>query len=124
MKRIKGMTNNNNAEERMEFNDDMVEKIISHMALKSGVWREIQLRANTSISLSFYCPPVYWHNYLYWIKSDSSILGFDTKKEESILIDRPQFVDQFDLNYDFNEPKSKTKEVNSTLPARDAFRRG
>ncbi|KAG5598586.1 hypothetical protein H5410_029956 [Solanum commersonii] len=147
MKRIKGMTNNNKAEERMEFNDDMVEKIISHMPLKfaiqckvlskkyeavdypspdtyklvtitklvenfncfykfhvlssdrSGVWREIQLRANTSISLSFYCPPIYWHNYLYWLRSDNSILGFDTKREESILIDRPQFVDQFDLNY-------------------------
>ncbi|KAK4717750.1 hypothetical protein R3W88_016088 [Solanum pinnatisectum] len=31
------MTNNNKAEERMEFNDDMVEKIISHMPLKFAI---------------------------------------------------------------------------------------
>jgi len=34
IKRIKGMTNNNRAEEHMEFDDDMVGKIISHLPLK------------------------------------------------------------------------------------------
>ncbi|KAG5598585.1 hypothetical protein H5410_029955 [Solanum commersonii] len=44
---------------------------------RSGVWCEIQLRANTSISLSFYC----------------------LLREEAIQIVRPQFIDHFDLNY-------------------------
>ncbi|KAG5598591.1 hypothetical protein H5410_029961 [Solanum commersonii] len=37
MKQIKGMTNNNRAEENMEFDNDMVEKIISHLPLKFAI---------------------------------------------------------------------------------------
>ncbi|PHT53632.1 hypothetical protein CQW23_08094 [Capsicum baccatum] len=65
---------------------------------RPGLWREIQLTANTSISLSFGSPPVYWRNSLHWLRSDGSVLAFDTKKEEAMLIDRPWFLDHYDVN--------------------------
>ncbi|WMV21158.1 hypothetical protein MTR67_014543 [Solanum verrucosum] len=63
------------------------------------LWREIQLRTNTFISLSYGSPFVYWRNSLYWLKHDDSVLAFDTKREEAILIDRPEFIDDFDQSY-------------------------
>ncbi|KAH0702777.1 hypothetical protein KY285_017055 [Solanum tuberosum] len=65
---------------------------------RSGLWREIQLRTNTFISFSdnLY---VYWRNSLYWLRSDGIVLAFDTKKEEAILIDRPEFIDHYVLSY-------------------------
>lgn len=38
-----------------------------------------------------FSPPVYWCHY--WLITNSSVLAFDTKKEEAILIDHPAFVD-------------------------------
>ncbi|WMV21062.1 hypothetical protein MTR67_014447 [Solanum verrucosum] len=65
---------------------------------QSGLWREIQLRTNTFISFSDN-PSVYWRDSLYWLRSDGSVLAFDTKKEEAILIDRPEFIDHYVLSY-------------------------
>ncbi|PHU23512.1 hypothetical protein BC332_08619 [Capsicum chinense] len=65
---------------------------------RPGLWREIQLTTNTSISLSFGSPTVYWRNSLHWLRSDGSVLAFDTKKEEAMLIDRPWFLDHYDVN--------------------------
>ncbi|KAK4735045.1 hypothetical protein R3W88_009306 [Solanum pinnatisectum] len=64
-----------------------------------GLWREIQLRTNTFISLSYGSPSVYWRDSLYWLRHDGSVLAFDTKREEAILIDRPEFIDHFDQSY-------------------------
>ncbi|KAH0704518.1 hypothetical protein KY290_018419 [Solanum tuberosum] len=66
---------------------------------RPGLWREIQLRTNTFISLSYGVPSVYWRNSLYWLRDDGSVLAFDTKREEAILIDRPEFIDHFDQSY-------------------------
>ncbi|XP_055826205.1 putative F-box protein At1g33530 [Solanum dulcamara] len=66
---------------------------------QSGLWREIQLRTNTFLSLPLGSPPVYWCDSLYWLRSDGSVLAFDTKREEAILIDRPEFLDHYDLSY-------------------------
>nr|AAU90339.2 hypothetical protein SDM1_56t00016 [Solanum demissum] len=65
---------------------------------RSGLWREIQLRTNTFISFSDN-PSVYWRDSLYWLRSDGSVLAFDTKKGEAILIDRPEFIDHYVLSY-------------------------
>lgn len=65
---------------------------------RPGLWREIQLTTNTSISLSFGSPTVYWRNSLHWLRSDGSVLAFDTKKEEAMRIDRPWFLDHYDVN--------------------------
>nr|AAU90336.1 F-box protein interaction domain containing protein [Solanum demissum] len=66
---------------------------------QSGLWREIQLRTNSFISLPYGSPPVYWHDSLYFLRSDGSVLALDTKKEEAVLIDRPEFIDHFVLSY-------------------------
>lgn len=62
------------------------------------MWREIQLRANTFISLSYGCPPVYWCDSLHWLKEDGSVLAFDTQREAAILINCPQFIDHFEFS--------------------------
>ncbi|WMV21066.1 hypothetical protein MTR67_014451 [Solanum verrucosum] len=66
---------------------------------QSGLWHEIQLRTNSFISLPYGSPPVYWHDSLYFLRSDGSVLALDTKKEEAVLIDRPEFIDHFVLSY-------------------------
>ncbi|XP_055826204.1 putative F-box/kelch-repeat protein At1g20790 [Solanum dulcamara] len=66
---------------------------------RSGLWHEIQLRTNTFTSLPSSSPPVYWRDSLYWLRSDGSVIAFDTNREEAILIDRPEFLDHFDLSY-------------------------
>ncbi|XP_049396662.1 uncharacterized protein LOC125860696 [Solanum stenotomum] len=66
---------------------------------QSGLWCEIQLRTNSFIALPYGSPPVYWHDSLYFLRSDGSVLALDTKKEEAVLIDRPEFIDHFVLSY-------------------------
>ncbi|KAH0686487.1 hypothetical protein KY284_017040 [Solanum tuberosum] len=66
---------------------------------QSGLWREIQLRTSSFISLPYGSPPVYLHDSLYFLRSDGSVLALDTKKEEAVLIDRPEFIDHFVLSY-------------------------
>ncbi|XP_010317554.2 putative F-box/kelch-repeat protein At1g20790 [Solanum lycopersicum] len=64
-----------------------------------GLWREIQLRTNNVQSLAYGSRAVYWRGSLYFLRTDGSVLAFDTNKEEAILIDRPEFLDNFDLTY-------------------------
>ncbi|XP_059306240.1 uncharacterized protein LOC132057630 [Lycium ferocissimum] len=61
-----------------------------------GLWREFQLRSNTFSDLAVGCPPVYWCNSLYWLRSDGSVIAYDTEKEEAIILDRPEFIDHSD----------------------------
>ncbi|XP_069145702.1 putative F-box/kelch-repeat protein At1g20790 [Solanum lycopersicum] len=63
------------------------------------LWREIQLRTNTFISLPYGSPPVHWNNSLYFLRSDGSVLALDTKNEEVVLIDRPDYIDHYDISY-------------------------
>ncbi|XP_016566824.1 putative F-box/kelch-repeat protein At1g20790 [Capsicum annuum] len=65
---------------------------------RPGLWREIQLRTDSFISFSGN-PPVYWCGSLYWLRCDGSVVAFDTRREEAILINRPAFIDQYDLSY-------------------------
>ncbi|KAJ8536665.1 hypothetical protein K7X08_035066 [Anisodus acutangulus] len=63
---------------------------------RSVLWREIQLTSYTFSDLAVGSPPVYWRDSLHWLRSDGSVLVFDTNREEAILIDRPEFINQFD----------------------------
>ncbi|KAJ8554092.1 hypothetical protein K7X08_024770 [Anisodus acutangulus] len=66
---------------------------------RSGLWREIQLRSNTFSDLAVGSPPVYWRDSLYWLRSDVSVIAFDTKREEAIILDRPEFIDDCNIIY-------------------------
>ncbi|KAK4362692.1 hypothetical protein RND71_017933 [Anisodus tanguticus] len=66
---------------------------------RSGLWREIQLRSNTFSDLAIVSGPVFWLNSLHWLRSDGSVLAFDTNREEAILIERPKFIDHCDFMY-------------------------
>ncbi|KAK4735044.1 hypothetical protein R3W88_009305 [Solanum pinnatisectum] len=66
---------------------------------RPGLWREIQLTTNTVQSLVVCSRPVYWRDSLYCLRKDGSVLAFDTKREEAILIDRPEFLDSYELSY-------------------------
>ncbi|KAJ8554090.1 hypothetical protein K7X08_024768 [Anisodus acutangulus] len=66
---------------------------------RSVLWHEIQLRSNTFSDFVVGSPPVYWRNFLYWFRVDGSVLAFDTKREQAVILDRPEFVDQFDSIY-------------------------
>ncbi|XP_047264660.1 putative F-box/kelch-repeat protein At1g20940 [Capsicum annuum] len=65
---------------------------------RPGLWLEIQLRTDSFISFSGN-PPVYWCGSLYWLRCDGSVVAFDTRREEAILINRPAFIDQYDFSY-------------------------
>ncbi|KAM3381451.1 putative F-box/kelch-repeat protein [Capsicum galapagoense] len=65
---------------------------------RPGLWLEIQLRTDCFISFSGN-PPVYWCGSLYWLRCDGSVVAFDTRREEAILINRPAFIDQYDFSY-------------------------
>lgn len=65
-----------------------------------GLWRrEIRLRINAFLSLPVGCAPVYWDSSLYWLRADGSVIAFDTRTEEAILIDHPEFLDHYNLPY-------------------------
>ncbi|KAJ8554099.1 hypothetical protein K7X08_024777 [Anisodus acutangulus] len=66
---------------------------------RSGLWREIQLRSNTFSDLAIVSGPVFWRNSLHWLRSDGSVLPFDTNREEAVLIERPKFIDHCDFMY-------------------------
>ncbi|KAJ8554069.1 hypothetical protein K7X08_024747 [Anisodus acutangulus] len=66
---------------------------------RSGLWHEIQLRSNTFSDLAIVSQPVFWRNSLHWLRSDGSVLAFDTNREEAILIERPKFIDHCDFMY-------------------------
>ncbi|KAJ8554094.1 hypothetical protein K7X08_024772 [Anisodus acutangulus] len=66
---------------------------------RSGLWREIQLRSNTFSDLAIVSGPVFRLNSLHWLRSDGSVLAFDTNREEAVLIERPKFIDHCDFMY-------------------------
>ena len=80
-------------------NSDLFYKFHLLSSERSHLWREIQLRTNTFISLPYGSPPVHWNNSLYFLRSDGSVLALDTKNEEVVLIDRPDFIDHYDISY-------------------------
>ncbi|WMV24361.1 hypothetical protein MTR67_017746 [Solanum verrucosum] len=45
----------------------------------SGLWREIQLRTNSSITLPYSSQPVCCHDTLFFLRSDGSVLALNTK---------------------------------------------
>ena len=53
---------------------------------RSDLWREIQIRTHSFISLPYASPPIYYHSSLDFLRSESSILPFDKKREEGILM--------------------------------------
>ncbi|XP_059288906.1 putative F-box/kelch-repeat protein At1g20790 [Lycium ferocissimum] len=63
---------------------------------QSGLWREFQLRSNTFSDLAVGSPPVYWLNSLYWLRSDGSVIAYDIKREEAIILDSPELSDHSD----------------------------
>ncbi|XP_010317562.1 uncharacterized protein [Solanum lycopersicum] len=80
-------------------NSNMLYKFHLLSSEQPRLWREIQLRTNTVQYLAFGSQAVYWRGSLYFLRKDGSVLAFDTNKEEAILIDRPEFLDNFDHTY-------------------------
>nr|XP_016500213.1 PREDICTED: putative F-box/kelch-repeat protein At1g20790 [Nicotiana tabacum] len=57
---------------------------------RSGLWHEVRFRVNF-INLAQCTKPVYVNDSLHWLRSDGSVLAFNTKREEAIILDLPAF---------------------------------
>ncbi|XP_049359333.1 putative F-box/kelch-repeat protein At1g20790 [Solanum verrucosum] len=79
---------------KLEENPNLFYKFHLLSSEQPGLWREIQLRTNSFVSLCVGGSHVYWGDSLYWLRKDGSVLAFDTKREEATLIDRPEFLDR------------------------------
>lgn len=51
------------------------------------------------MSLSYGNPHIYWDYSVYFLISDCSVLPLDTKREEGIQIDPPNFITHYFLSY-------------------------
>ncbi|XP_060206426.1 putative F-box/kelch-repeat protein At1g20790 [Lycium barbarum] len=84
---------------KMVENSNLFYKFHVLSSVRSGLWHEIPLKSNTFSDLAVGSRPVYWRGSLYWLRSDGSVIAFDTNREEGIILDRPEFIDDFGIIY-------------------------
>ncbi|XP_016453269.1 F-box protein At1g20360-like [Nicotiana tabacum] len=63
-----------------------------------GMWHKFQLRIDLSNTFSNFlsCNPVYVNDSVHWLRNDGRVVSFNTKREEAMILDLPEFINHHD----------------------------